>query len=341
MTTTEHSPAEHPADGHHPATSPVDQHGRLDPTHYGLGPDDAWPEDVPTDQDDTWWRFRDDPRGARRAELKVAACWMLPVLAGIGLALTYVLGGQPQAEGILLFFGFGGLAAGLVIWARDLLPGQEVTASRGHHASSSPHMRKAVTESLTRATEPMARRPFLLRMLGLVGGVFGLGALFPIASLGPRPHGTLLHTGWSPGVRVVTIDNRPLRPTDVNPDGILTVFPENQQDQAQSATVLINVGNAKFRVQPGRESWIINGVVAFSKICTHAGCPVGLYDVQTHQLVCPCHQSTFDLLLDCKPVFGPAPRSLPQLALAVDQDGYLIAQGDYDQPVGPGFWNRG
>ncbi|MGH9060417.1 MAG: hypothetical protein ACRDZY_13020, partial [Acidimicrobiales bacterium] len=269
MTTTDHP------------TSPPDGQDRgvvdRDPTHFGLGPDEPWPNDVPADQDDSWWRFRDDPKKARRAEMKVAACWTLPMLAGIGLMITYVAGGQPQVEGALLALGFGGMALGLIIWARDLLPGHEVTASRGHHGASSPNMRRAVVESLTRATEPMARRPFLGKMLGLVGGVFGVGLVFPLASLGERPHTTLYHTGWTPGARVVTIDNRPLKPSDIAVDGVLTVFPENQQDQPQSATLLINVGDAPFEVKKGRESWIVGGVVAFSKICTHAGCPVGLY----------------------------------------------------------------
>ncbi len=320
----------------------------LDPTHFGIGVGEPWPDDVPRVQDDSWWRYRDDPKGARRAELRIAFCWTLTMLAGIGLAVTYCLGGQPQAEGALLFVGFVGLGVGLVLWARDLLPGHEVTSSRGHHhASSTVTERDSVVDSLTRVTEPIARRPFLLRMLAMVGGVFGLAAMFPIASLGKRPHTVLYRSGWATGTRLVTEGNRALRPTDVQPMAILTVFPENlvndlnTPDAAQSSTVLINVGNAKLHLNPRNRGWNIDGLVAFSKICTHAGCPVGLYNSQTHQLVCPCHQSTFDVLVGCKPVFGPASRSLPQLPLAVNADGYLIAQSDYREAVGPGFWNRG
>lgn len=327
--------------------------GAADRIHFGVGSDEPWPDDVPRGQDDSRWRFQDDPRGARRAELRIAGCWALTLLAGVGLAIVYCVGGQPQAEGAMLAVGFCGLGTGLILWARDLLPGHEVTASRGHHhASSTDEERQAVVDSVMRTTEPIARRPFLGKMLGLVGGVFGLAALFPIASLGKRPHTVLYHSGWTAGARVVTEDGRPLRPGDVSANGILTVFPENlvtadaggpeQTPQAaQSATVLINVGTANFKVLPGRRGWNINGLVAFSKICTHAGCPVGLYESQSHQLVCPCHQSTFDVLDDCKPVFGPASRSLPQLPLAVNNDGYLIARSDYHQAVGPGFWNRG
>jgi ubiquinol-cytochrome c reductase iron-sulfur subunit len=83
-----------------------------------------------------------------------------------------------------------------------------------------------------------------------------------------------------------------------------------------------------------------NGIVCFSKICTHAGCAVSLFNVLTMQLICPCHQSTFNILQDCSPVFGPASRPLPQLPLLVDAEGYLIARSDFIEPVGPGFWNR-
>lgn len=326
---------------------PVRAQRELDPTHYGIAPGEPWPDDVPKNQDDTWWRYQDDPKGARRAELRIAACWGLTFLASIALMIVYIAGGQPQVEGSLLFVAFVGLGTGLILWARDLLPGHEITASRGHHHTSSLEERDSVVESVSRVTDPIARRPFLLKMLGMVGGVFGLAAVFPIASLGKRPGTVLFHSGWSKGVRLVTENNRPLRPGDVLPMGILTVFPESLVHEldsakaAQSATVLINVGDARLHVSPKHRGWNINGLVAFSKICTHAGCPVGLYESQTHQLVCPCHQSTFDVLEGCKPVFGPASRSLPQLPLALDANGYLIAQSDYHQAVGPGFWNRG
>ena len=339
--------------GLNPDGSSTDPEGRpratreLDPTHFGIEPGAPWPDDVPRDQDDSWWRYQDDPKGARKAELRIAFCWTLTILASIGLMIVFVAGGQPQAEGALLFVGFVGLGTGLILWARDLLPGHEITASRGHHDTSTVEERDSVVDSFARVSEPVARRPFLFRMLGLVGGVFGLAFVFPLAALGKRPHTDLYRSGWSTGARLVTEDKRPLRPSDVAPMGIITVFPENliekldTEEAAQSSTVLINVGNAPLKLPKTNRGWNIGSLVAFSKICTHAGCPVGLYNSQTHQLVCPCHQSTFDVLEACNPVFGPAPRSLPQLPLAVNADGYLIAQSDYREAVGPGFWNRG
>ena len=310
------------------------------PRHFGIDPGDPWPEDVPRGQDDSHWRYEDDPRAARRAELRIAFCWSLTLLASIGLAWVYVAGGQTQVEGVLWAVALVGLGVGFVMWGRDLLPNREVIASRGHHNVSPEGDRVAVAESLARGIEPIARRPFLFKMLGAVGGAFGLAALFPLASLGPRQHRDLLHTLWGPGVRLTSEDGRPVRPSDLPVNGILTVFPNGNVDDALSPTLLINIGDAPFKIPPQRVGWNVGGLVAFSKICTHAGCPASLYNVETHQLVCPCHQSTFDVLSDCNPVFGPASRSLPQLPLTVDAEGYLVSQSDYTQPVGPGFWNR-
>jgi len=311
------------------------------PRHFGIEPDEPWPDDVPRGQDDSHWRYENDPRGARRAEMRIAFCWTLTLLACIGLTWAYVDGAQNQAEGALWAVAFLGLGIGFVLWARDMLPGHEVTASRGHHHVCPPGDRHAVAESLSRGIEPMARRPFLFKMLGAVGGVFGLAVLFPLASLGPRPHEDLYHTKWGRGVRLTTEDGKPIRPDELPANGILTVFPNGNVDDALSPTLLINIGDAQFHGSSETVGWNVGTLYAFSKICTHAGCPASLYNVQTHQLICPCHQSTFDVLEECKPVFGPAPRSLPQLPLAVDSEGYLVSQSDYHQAVGPGFWNRG
>lgn len=321
------------------------------PRHFGIDPHGPWPADVPMDQDDTHWRYENDPRGARRAEMRVALCWTVTALASIALCVVYQTGASNELAGLCWGLAFGGLGIGLILWARDLLPGNDVIASRGNHEVSPEGDRIAVAESFGRGTDAIARRPFLLKVLLPVGGVFGLATLYgPIASLGPREHTDLYKTKWARFTRAVTEDGSPIRPTDLPIDGILTVFPEGNIDDALSPTLLLNVGTEKFNVQPHRVGWNLDlgaggNIVAFSKICTHAGCPASLYNVETKQLICPCHQSTFDVLLDCKPVFGPAPRSLAQLALAVDDDGYIVSQSDYTRqgggPVGPGFWNRG
>jgi ubiquinol-cytochrome c reductase iron-sulfur subunit len=313
-----------------------------DPTHFGIHPGEEWPDDVPRNQDDTRTRYDGDPKGARRAELRIAAFWIVTLFCGLGLAVTYCLGGQPQVEGSLLALGFGCLGVGFILWARDLLPGHDVIASRGHHSQSPEGARSAVVESLGRGLEPMARRPFLGKVLGLVGGVFGVAVFFPLASLGPRPKRAFEFTAWGKDVRLLNEDGFPVKPGDIVANGILTVFPASDPDEAQSASILINLGDYfdDFEVPAERRGWTVDTLVCFSKICTHAGCPVGLYNTIVHQLVCPCHQSTFDVLSDCKPVFGPAPRSLPQLPLGVDSEGYLVSTSGYDEPVGPGYWNR-
>ena len=323
-----------------------------DPRHYGIEEGAPWPDDVPRGQNDTHWRYEDDPRGARVAELRIAFCWLITLLSGIGLAAVYVAGGEAQVEGAFLFAGFAGLGVGFVLWARDLLPGHDVIGSRGGltHASDEADRRLAV-QSLGRAVEPMARRPFLGKVLGGVLTVFGVSLVFPIASLGPAVDGQFARTPWRKGMRAVSEVGTPVKPSDILPNGVLTVFPDtgeplDSQAMAQSAVLLINIGSAPFKVLPGRETWHIGSVgstnclVAFSKICTNAGCPVSQYDWWTHELVCPCHQSTFQVLLDCKPIFGPAPRNLPQLPLYVDPEGYIASQSGFTEPVGPGYWNR-
>jgi ubiquinol-cytochrome c reductase iron-sulfur subunit len=320
------------------------------PRHFGIDPDEPWPDDVPMDQDDTRWRYQGDPKGAKKAERRIAAAWTVTLLASMGLAAVYVDGANTQLAGLCWGLAFGGLGVGLILWARDLMPGHDVIASRGHHNVSSEADRVAVAESLGRGLDPMARRPFLFKMLGAVGGVFGLAIAFPIASLGPRPHRNLYKTAWGKGVRAVTLEGKPIRPSELPVNGILTVFPETDPSDALSPTLLINLGDADYETPPERVGWNIpidgkTGIVAISKICTHAGCPASLYNVVTHQLVCPCHYSTFDVLQLCKPIFGPAARGLPQLPIAVDAQGFIVAQADYSRaggaPVGPGFWNRG
>jgi ubiquinol-cytochrome c reductase iron-sulfur subunit len=142
---------------------------------------------------------------------------------------------------------------------------------------------------------------------------------------------------------------------DLAGGGLLTVFPgvlkEGSTDEyekpeiqtkADSTVVLIRLKPGQpVKGQRGHDDWVIDNHVAYSKICTHAGCPVSLYEQQTHHLLCPCHQSVFDIADGARPIFGPAARPLPQLPLAVDDQGYFISRGDFPEPVGPSFWERG
>jgi ubiquinol-cytochrome c reductase iron-sulfur subunit len=312
----------------------------------GAGEGTPWPDDVPPDQDDTWFPLRDDPWRARRMEYVIAAFFGLAGAAGIGLLVDYYDNGQTQWAGGLLGAAAACMGVGLLLWARWLLPGHDITASRGHHVSD-PEERAAVVTSLSRGADAMlTRRGFLAKkVLVPVGGIFGLALVWPLVdSLGVRPGNALYHTKWYPGAHLVSEDGQWVHVDDVMVDGLMTVFPEGYIDDAASPAVLLNIGGDPIQARKGQAGFEVisgaNGLVCFSKICTHAGCAVSLFNVLTMQLICPCHQSTFDILQDCAPVFGPAPRPLPQLPLGVGPDGYLIAKSDFIEPIGPGFWER-
>lgn len=274
------------------------------------------------------------------AERRIAAAFGLSALAALGLTAVYVSGGQPQLEGVLLAISLGGIGAGLVEWARHLMPPGPESGDYGPMPSAEVE-RAGLDAALERGEEILGRRKLLVRMLGLAASALGLAALLPIRSLGPSPGRVLLVTAWRRGLRLVTEDGRTVRAGDLVVGGVLTVFPEGHTDAADSQALLIRVGPNRNLDRPGRVGWTPQGHVAFSKICTHAGCPVGLYRAATNELYCPCHQSTFDVVDAARPIFGPATRPLPQLPLSIDREGFLVARGDFSGPVGPAFWKMG
>lgn len=269
----------------------------------------------------------------------VGTAFILSILASLALTAVYAVGGQPQLEGALLAVSLGTLGAGIILWARDLLIPEEISEEREPEPSP-PGMRAAAETALQMGGRQLTRRTALSRLLIGALGALGLAALFPIRSLGPGPGRSLFHTQWSAGARVVDNEGRPVSVRDLEVGSVVTVFPEGFVGSPVSQVLLIRVEPGSLQLRPGRLAWAPDGVVAFSKICTHAGCPVGLYDASTHQLLCPCHQSTFDVLSGATPVFGPASRPLPQLPLEARADGVLRARADFQEPVGPGFWDR-
>jgi quinol---cytochrome c reductase iron-sulfur subunit len=281
----------------------------------------------------------DRPSSARWARA-IAAAFAISAAASIGLTVLYALGGQVQLEGTLIGVALASLAIGFVLWGKHLMPEGPFVEEREPLASA-PSQRQALAGDLAREEPQLPRRTFLGR--ALVGALAALAAaaVFPIRSLGPKPGRSLFTTGWRRGLRLVTPEGRPVMADDVPVGGVLTVFPEHQNNRPDSQTVLIRVDPATFRPLPGRETWSPEGYLAYSKICTHAGCPVGLYEQSSQSLFCPCHQSVFDVLEGARPTSGPATRPLPQLAVEVGPDGALRAQGDFNAPVGPAFWNEG
>jgi ubiquinol-cytochrome c reductase iron-sulfur subunit len=272
-------------------------------------------------------------------EVAIAASFSVAIAAALGLTVVYALGGQPQLEGALLFLSLGGIAAGVIGWGKYLMPNGPYVQRREPLSSTSEELERFV-ESFERGADELGRRRFLRRLLTGAAGALGVALVFPIRSLGPNPGTSLEHTSWGPGARAVDANGNPVRVGDVAVGGVVTVFPEGHAGDATAQTLLVRASDVPIVTRPGRETWSPQGYLAFSKVCTHAGCPVGLYEQRTQQLLCPCHQSLFDVLKGAKPVFGPAPRSLPQLPITIDDGGYIVAQRDFLEPVGPTFWSR-
>ena len=266
------------------------------------------------------------------AERWIAVGLAVSILASIGLLVIYVLGGQPQVEGALLGLALGGFGASLVAWATALL--HPATESEEVHRLGSPR-----PADETPPSETVTRRRFLLRLVAAAAAALAAALAIPVFSLGPQPGRALFRTDWRAGARVVGSDGEPLRAADLVLDSVSTVFPEGRVGSADGQTLLIRLRPGDLDLPEGRAGWAPEGCVAYSKVCTHAGCPVGLYRAADHVLLCPCHQSTFDVRRGAVPTYGPATRPLPQLPLELDADGFLVAGGDFPEPIGPSFWN--
>jgi quinol---cytochrome c reductase iron-sulfur subunit len=271
----------------------------------------------------------------RGAEMFVLASFGVTTLTGLALAVLYILGGQPQLEGALLFLCLGSLGAGMVVWAQRLMTTPVVEEPR-HELRSDP---PGVVDATLAEEAGFSRRKLLIR--ALLGALAGLGAAVavPVFSLGPAPGRSLYETGWRSGLRLVGTDGQPIRSQDLPVGTIQTVFPEDAVGRADSQALLIHVEQNLLQLPGQTAEWAPQGFLAYSKLCTHAGCPVGLYRANEHQLICPCHQSTFDVLRGAVPSFGPAARPLPQLPIRLEADGTFSALGDFPEPVGPSFWN--
>ena len=270
---------------------------------------------------------------------------MLGIVAIGGFGAAYWVNAKPWVIAVTFGAGLFFLGFGLTAWGKYLMPQGPFVEER-HTLASAPEEQDALSAALVQRTGVVVKRRRLLGGLFAGGaGIFGIVAIFPLLrSLGPVPGVTFDRTNWRRGSLLVDSNGRPIHVDTLDVGGIVTVFPDhfqdNDQGQAVDQTILIRVSTVAVTTKPGRSSWGPAGVLAYSKLCTHLGCPVGLYEQQLQLLVCPCHQSMFNVLNGCVPEFGPAPRPLPQLPLMVDAEGYLRAQSGYSQPVGPGFWER-
>jgi ubiquinol-cytochrome c reductase iron-sulfur subunit len=276
----------------------------------------------------------------RSAARRIVLAFLASAAGAVGFAVTYGLGGQTQWEGVCLAVAFAGLALGLATWARRLVPtGGYVEEHEGF--TPPPREQALAAAALTSDDSPLRRRG-MLAALGLALTALGAAALFPLRSLltaGPTsPAEALRDTPWAPGVRLVNSDGRPLRPDAVPADAVVGVFPEGNIDTGDGPAFAVRLDPQRFAAPP--PGGHLDGLVVYSLLCTHAGCPVRLFLKGTGRVLCPCHQSSFDLLAAARPVAGPAARSLPGLPVEVGPDGYLRATGDFTSAPGPGFWSR-
>jgi ubiquinol-cytochrome c reductase iron-sulfur subunit len=293
-------------------------------------------------------------RRATKAERITAACFIISTLAGIAFLAFYI--GLPVhsvdavlrsnlALGTTMSLSFLLLAVGAVIWVRHIMPDVEITEVRKPLASAAQD-RQAFKKTFDDGSDASQfKRPLLRRTLLAATVPLGIAPLFLLRDMGPLPGKSLEHTVWRKGLRLITYgSNRPLRPADFStPGSMITVVPEGYEDDfdalAKAAVIIIKFQPGILQ-PPTVMNWTVDGIVAYSKICTHVGCPAALYEQTTHHILCPCHQSTFDAPKGATVLFGPATRPLPQLPITTDAQGYLVAQSDFHEPVGPSYWER-
>jgi ubiquinol-cytochrome c reductase iron-sulfur subunit len=282
------------------------------------------------------------PEGVER---RIAVLFFLGLLSFLGFGFVYWQNAKPVWLAATMGAGFFFIGVGLVAWGKYLMP-QGPFAEERHPHRSSDEQREAIAAIIVdRGGSQVKRRKVLGGLLGAGLGVFAIVAAFPLLrSLGPLPKKTLTKTNWKKGTYAVDITGRRIHVDDLGVGSIVTVFPEGLQNdadaQAQDQTVVIRVSNQDYTQIPNRADWCPSGYIAYSKLCTHLGCPVGLYEQQLQLLVCPCHQSMFNVMNGAVPQFGPAPRPLPQLKIGFDAGGYLYAKQGFTEPVGPGYWER-
>ena len=316
-----------------------------------------------------------DPKAARRAERQVASMFLLSMLFVVLFVVAYVtidptatvyipvfgdVGASNFALGLTLGAAIFLIGAGAIQWAKKLMPDVEVVQQR--HDMKSPHRATAeAAANYERGKEESGFARFKMIRRTLIGAM----VLFPIplvvilrdlwtatpAEQGKSPADLLSTTLWTKGSRIVSDGTYlPVKPAELPVGGLVSAVPADLQEveeaegnlnaRTKAAIILVRMEPDEIRSQQG-DGWDYQGILAYSKICTHVGCPIALYEQRTHHLLCPCHQSTFDLADSGEVVFGPAARRMPQLPIGVDEEGYLIALSDFQEPVGPSFWERG
>jgi ubiquinol-cytochrome c reductase iron-sulfur subunit len=365
----DHSAADHRELEEYHGSQPVHDQALMRGEHEGPVPDPGLPphEPRPTDV---------DPDLERRAERQVAGMFILAALLIIGFTVSYFAfkpgpGGDTVGnwEASNLFLGLClGLAllligAGLIQWARKLMGDHEIVEYR-HSAGSTPEDKEETLAAFYQGTEEsgFTRRKLVRNSLLTSLGLLGIPAIVMLRDLGPLPGSKPAYTVWTKGMHVVfDVTGLKIKASDMEIGTLVNAEPEVffehedangnvvpglegvelQNAKAKAAVILVRMQPDDITPSHQAENWGIDGILCFSKICTHVGCPISLWEQQTHSVLCPCHQSTFDLADNAKVIFGPAARPLPQLPIELDEEGYIVAQSGFTEPVGPSYWERG
>ncbi|WP_332666077.1 cytochrome bc1 complex Rieske iron-sulfur subunit [Aeromicrobium sp.] len=306
-----------------------------------------------------------DPAQDKRAERQISGMFTVASLLLVGFCVAYIMIDKDQtflgwsAMNFTLGATLGGamllMGVGIIQWAKKLMGDQEMIELR-HPASSSAEDRADTLKQLNDGINEsgFGRRPMIRRSLFLSMGFLALPTVIMLRDMGPLPYGHR-NTVWKKGMRVVNdVAGTPIKPSDLQVGQLVNAEPAIMYEmdeeghpvlhgtellaaKSKAAVIVVRMRPQDISPAKGRENWGVDGILCYSKICTHVGCPISLWEQQTHHLLCPCHQSTFDLADNGKVVFGPAHRPLPQLPLAVDSEGYLIAVSDFTEIVAPSY----
>jgi ubiquinol-cytochrome c reductase iron-sulfur subunit len=279
------------------------------------------------------------PEGEHRPATWPVALGLLATIGGaVGFVVAFARDSGLAWLGGCLALALLGLGVALAYWGRDLA-GDEVVGGPYPIPNDDPGARTALADRLQQDAQVLTRRGFLLKLLVAAGAILALSQVVLAFALGPRPKRDRRATAWTAGARLVSYDGRPVTREALATGGFLVAFPEGHTDAGDAQVVLLRFSDGDFTPAPGRETWSPEGFVAYSRVCTHAGCALAQYADESHVLVCPCHQSTFDVLDAGRPVSGPAGRAIPQLPLAIDAAGRLYARSGFTEAVGPSVWN--
>jgi ubiquinol-cytochrome c reductase iron-sulfur subunit len=280
----------------------------------------------------------------KRAEGIVLAMLGIAAAAAVMFVIAYALEWSTQILGLSLGAAFAFIAIALVLAGKRVAPGEVVAEERPGLGDEGEQL--ALEQDIERGGRGVSRRAVLLGGAAATGTALSAALVLPVASLGPKPGDQIGASPWRRGTRVLDEEGVHLAPADIALGGFVTGYPEgSDRRELGSPIVLVKLRPDELDLPADRSDWDADGILAFSKICTHAGCTINLFRYPLYEptspgpaLVCPCHYSTFDVTTGGDRIFGPAGRALPQLPLDLDGDGRLIAGGEFSGAIGPSWW---